>query len=223
MIDILFRDEVFNSSCAVRPGKRPEHRHLCSIPILEGTFAFDSSDKNGAWTTFATGYNKLLDAGDVPTCLSVQPTGVAIPGVGNVFSVSATWASDDHDEGRKWMDKIATLGACVMNVVKATTWHAHCEEHEKMIVSGVYGRARTLNFRSLTSKTVEILAKYNDTIPGPGSLFSAQLHHDPIPPEKSVFAPRSDHYWLEIVATSLDEASRKAGRRLGSCLEARAA
>ncbi|KAJ4226934.1 hypothetical protein NW757_014239 [Fusarium falciforme] len=96
-----------------------------------------------------------------------------------------------------------------MNVVKATTWHAHCEEHEKMIVSGVYGRARTLNFRSLTSKTVEILAKYNDTIPGPGSLFSAQLHHDPIPPEKSVFAPRSDHYWLEIVATSLDEASAK--------------
>jgi hypothetical protein len=103
------------------------------------------------------------------------------------------------------MDRIADLGTCIKEVVKPNTWPAHCEEKEKLAGYGVYGRARTLNLKALTPKTIEILAKYNKSIPGPGSLFSMQFHHDPVQPLDSVFAPRCDRYWLEIIATSREE------------------
>lgn len=127
--------------------------------------------------------------------------------------MSAIWASHDHEEGRKWFDKIAALGDCAANVVQAVTMHAYTEHHEKMIPYGVYGRARTLNLRRLTPKTVEILAKHNALIPGPGCLFAAQLHRDPGQVEKSVFALREEHYWLEIVATAFDpDSAEKADK-----------
>ncbi|KAF9769308.1 hypothetical protein IL306_013272 [Fusarium sp. DS 682] len=91
--------------------------------------------------------------------------------------------------------------------VKPTTWSAHCEEKEKHSGYGVYGRARTLNFKEFTHKTLDILTKYNDSIPGPGSLFSMQFHRDPVEPLESVFSPRCGLYWLEIIATARDEAA----------------
>jgi hypothetical protein len=108
------------------------------------------------------------------------------------------------------MTKIAALGNCVREVIKTNSWSAYCEEKETLAGYGVYGRARTLNFKNLTPKTVEILAKYNDTIPGPGSLFSMQFHRDPGHRLNSVFSPRCDHYWLEIIATSREEAGTEA-------------
>ncbi|EXK25077.1 hypothetical protein FOMG_18245 [Fusarium oxysporum f. sp. melonis 26406] len=144
--------------------------------VLEGTFAFESSNKQATWATFAEGYHKLISAGDFPNCLSLQPTGVAIPGIGNDYSVPRLGVDDDHEEGRKWICQIEALGTCVMNIVQASSWSIHCDEHEKMAGYGVYGRARTLNFKTLTPKRVEILAKYNNTIPVPGSLFSIQFH-----------------------------------------------
>ncbi|PNP73764.1 hypothetical protein FNYG_12954 [Fusarium nygamai] len=104
------------------------------------------------------------------------------------------------------MAEIIALDACVMEVIKPTRWSAYREEKEKHAGYGVYGRARTVNFKALTPKTVEILAKYNELVPGPGSLFSMQFHRDPGHPLDSVFSPRCDHYWLEIIATSRDEA-----------------
>ncbi|KAF4949384.1 hypothetical protein FGADI_8952 [Fusarium gaditjirri] len=173
--------------------------------FLEGTFVFESSNKHAAWTSFIDGYSKLTSSEDIPTCLSLQLTGVAIPQAGNIFTISCFWLDEDHDEGRKWMGKIIALGNCVREVIKPNRWSAHCEEKEKLAGYGVYGRARTLNLKALTSKTVEILAKYNETIPGPGSLFSMQFHRDPGHPLDSVFSPRCDHYWLEIIATSREE------------------
>ncbi|KAG5804164.1 hypothetical protein H9Q71_011248 [Fusarium xylarioides] len=135
--------------------------------ILEGTFVFESTNKQAAWASFTDGYNKLTVSDDVPSCLSIQLTGVS----------------------------------------------AYCEEKEKLAGYGVYGRARTLNFKALTPKTVEILAQYNESIPGPGSLFSMQFHQDPGHRLDSVFSPRCDHYWLEIIATSREEAGAKAADR----------
>ncbi|KAM5523796.1 d-lactate dehydrogenase [Fusarium oxysporum f. sp. phaseoli] len=178
--------------------------------ILEGTFVFESSNKHDAWTCFIDRYNKLTVSEDIPTCLSIQLTGVAIPHVGNIFTISCLWVDEDHDEGRKWMDKIIALGNCVREVIKPNSWSAHCEEKEKLAGYGVYGRARTLNLRTLTPKTVEVLAKYNESITGPGSLFSVQFHQDPGHTLESVFSPRCDHYWLEIIATSREEAGAGA-------------
>ncbi|KAF4335016.1 6-hydroxy-D-nicotine oxidase [Fusarium beomiforme] len=175
--------------------------------ILEGSFVFESRNKHTAWIAFAEGYTKLISTEDIPPSLSLQPTGVAVPGMGNIFSLSCAWADEDHEEGRKWMKKIAALGTCIMEVVKPTTWSAHCEEKEKHSGYGVYGRAYTLNFKEFTPKTVDVLARYNASIPGPGSLFSMQFHRDPARPLDSVFSPREDHYWLEIIATARDEAA----------------
>ncbi|KAH7144730.1 hypothetical protein DER46DRAFT_666681 [Fusarium sp. MPI-SDFR-AT-0072] len=131
------------------------------------------------------GYHKPVSAGDCPNCLSLQPTGVAIPGIGNDYSVSCLWVDDDHEEGRKWIDQIAALSTC----------------HEKMVDYGVYGRARTLNFKTLPPKADEILAQYKVTIPTPGSLFSMQYHRGPGHLQKAVFLPCPDYYWLKIIAT----------------------
>ncbi|KAF5597876.1 6-hydroxy-D-nicotine oxidase [Fusarium pseudocircinatum] len=178
--------------------------------ILEGTFVFESTNKHAAWASFISEYNKLTASEDIPNCLSTQLTGVAIPHAGNIFTVSCLWADEDHDEGRKWMTKIIGLGNCVREVTKVASWPAYCEEKEKLAGYGVFGRARTLNFKDLTPKTVEILAKYNESIPGPGSLLSIQFHRDPGHRLDSVFSPRCDHYWLEIIATSLEEAGAEA-------------
>ncbi|KAF4438193.1 6-hydroxy-D-nicotine oxidase [Fusarium acutatum] len=174
--------------------------------ILEGTFLFESTDKHAAWASFIDAYNKLNVSEDIPNCLSIQLTGVAIPHAGNIFTISCLWADEDHDEGRKCMTKIIALGNCVREVIKTNSWSAYCEEKEKLAGYGVYGRARTLNFKDLTPKTIQILVKYNQSIPGPGSLFSMQFHPDLGNRLDSVFSPRCDHYWLEIIATSREEA-----------------
>ncbi|KAM0346173.1 hypothetical protein ACHAO7_011936 [Fusarium culmorum] len=104
------------------------------------------------------------------------------------------------------MAKTVALGTCVREVIKTNSWSTYCEEKEKLAGYGVYGRARTLNFKDLTPKTVEILAKYNESVPGPGSIFLMKFHRDPGHYLDSMFSPRCDYYWLEIIATSLEEA-----------------
>ncbi|KAF5641871.1 d-lactate dehydrogenase [Fusarium tjaetaba] len=187
--------------------------------ILEGSFVFESTKKHAAWASFIDGYNKLAASEEIPNCLSIQLTGVAIPHAGNIFTISCVWADEDHDGGRKWMKKISALGNCVREVIKTNSWSAHCEEKEKLAGYGVYGRARTLNFKDLTPKTVEIFAKYNKSIPGPGSLFSMQLHRDPGHGLNSVFSHRCDHYWLEIIATSREEAGAEAANEWAHSLQ----
>ncbi|KAF5567497.1 6-hydroxy-D-nicotine oxidase [Fusarium napiforme] len=134
--------------------------------ILEGTFVFESTNRHAAWASFSNGYNKLIGSEQIPNCLSIQLTGVAIPHTGKIFTISCVWADEDHHEGRKWMTKIRALGNCIREIIKTNIWSSYCEEKEKLAGYGVYGRARTLNFKALTPKTVEILAKYNEAIPG---------------------------------------------------------
>lgn len=121
--------------------------------------------------------------------------------------VSALWAHPDHDQGRRWLDKIAALGTCVTNVVEVTTWDAYCKKHEEVVGFNVYGRARTLNFRQLTARTTKILAKHNALIPGPGSLFTILPLRNLGRGEESVFETRCDHYWLEVIAVSREPSS----------------
>ncbi|KAM0540821.1 hypothetical protein ACHAPJ_013491 [Fusarium lateritium] len=172
--------------------------------ILAGNLSFDSSNIQEAWSVFTQGYNKLLEGGDFPASLSAQPTSVAIPGLGIVFTAMVCWANDDHEKGREWIGKISALGNCVMNSVSETTWHDYCEENEIHAGLGGYGRAWTLNFRHLTSTTAKVLAKYSAQTQGPGMLVSAQLTRGADGFKPSVFQPRETHYWLEIVGVSSD-------------------
>lgn len=139
----------------------------------------------------------------MPSCLSLQPAAVAIPNSGTVLSISATWADEDHNEGRRWIQEVANWGGCLMSV-KSMTWHVYCTDNTKLAGSQVYGRARTLNFKQLTPKTISILAEYSVLIPAPGSLIAAQHVRLPESALPSVFYPRGDYYWLEIVGTSHD-------------------
>ncbi|KAM5376404.1 hypothetical protein ACJZ2D_005458 [Fusarium nematophilum] len=177
--------------------------------VLTGTIIFESSDKANDWATFAQGYSQILNSGSSPNCLSVQPNGRIVPGIGNAFTVSVIWASEDYDEGHRWIDIIASLGICIGKIVRPTKWQAFCEENEKLAGTRVYGRARTLNLRHLTPKTTQILAHYNALIPGPGLFISAQHVRDPGSGDNSVFEPREAHYWLEIVGTSRDPRAAK--------------
>ncbi|KAG5754686.1 hypothetical protein H9Q70_002706 [Fusarium xylarioides] len=46
-----------------------------------------------------------------------------------------------------------------------------------------------------------------------------QFHQDPGHPLDSVFSPRCDHYWLEIIATSCEEAGAAAADKWALSLQ----
>lgn len=161
---------------------------------------FESSDLKTAWTSYAAGYEKLLVEESVPRALQLQPFGMELPGLGKVFAVGATWSSPDHDEGRRWIAKVAGLGNCIINNPEPKSVTSYVEFNETLIAFGLHGQAHTLNFKKLTPKTAEILAKHTDLIPGGGMAISVHTLREPAANEASVFGSRVDHHMLELIA-----------------------
>ncbi|KAK7747588.1 hypothetical protein SLS62_009087 [Diatrype stigma] len=167
--------------------------------ILLSMVVFESTDLKAAWTSYAAGYEKLLAEESVPRALQLQPFGLEFPGMGKVFAVGATWSLPDHDEGRRWIAKVAGFGNCIMNNPEAKSVTSYVEFNETLIAFGLYGQAYTLNFKKLTPKTAEVLAKHTALSPA-GMAVSVHRLREPAANEGSVFGSRVDHHMLEIIA-----------------------
>ncbi|KAI1360884.1 FAD-binding domain-containing protein [Xylaria arbuscula] len=163
---------------------------------------YDPSDMKAAWTNFAEGYEKLAAEESIPRALQLQPFGIEFPGMGKILAVAATWADNDQEEGKKWFDKIAALGTCIMNMPEGKSVSAFTAFNETLLVYGSWGRGHTLNLRKYTAKTAELLAKYTTLIPGGGIAISVHSLRSPAASEESVFGARVDHIMLELVAMS---------------------
>lgn len=118
-----------------------------------------------------------MAAESLPRALGLQPFGIELPGLGKVLAVGATWADADQEDGKKWFNKIAALGTCVMNNPEPKPVSDFIAFNESLLTYGSYGRAYTANLAGFTALTAEVLAKYTDEIPGGGMAVS--LHSTP--------------------------------------------
>ncbi|KAH8652359.1 hypothetical protein BX600DRAFT_472407 [Xylariales sp. PMI_506] len=171
--------------------------------LLFSTIIYESSDLTATWSSYASGYNKLLEEDPLPPALQVQPFIMDVPNLGKSLGLIATWASPDHEEGRRWFDKLAALGTCIVNMAQAATLTKFVEDNEKLMVYGAYGRSYTANLKALTPRSVEILAKYSASSPA-GGMISLHGLRDPKPNADSVFGSRVNHHMVEIVVITPD-------------------
>ncbi|RYP43248.1 hypothetical protein DL768_010017 [Monosporascus sp. mg162] len=168
--------------------------------LLVSLMIFESSDLKTTWTTYAEALEKLVDEQPLPKALQLQHFGLELPNVGKVFAVGATWADPDHEEGRGWMGKIASLGKCLMNNPEPRSVTAYIEANEAMLTYGSYGRVFTVSMRKLTPKSAEVLARHTALLPGAGMGISVHMLRAPAPSEESVFGSRVEHHMLELMA-----------------------
>ncbi|KUI59746.1 6-hydroxy-D-nicotine oxidase [Cytospora mali] len=182
--------------------------------MLVGTLIYDSSDMKSIWTTLTGGLSKL----SLPAPLKVQLFAMDFPQLGKVLAAIATWVDDDHEEGRKWIDKIASLGNCIVNMTDAKTVAKYGEDNEKLVHYGVYGRSYTLNIKSWTPESVSILAKYSQAVPSGNAMISIHGLASPKPNDESVFGARQDHHMIEIVSMTADPSLEPEASRWGQAM-----
>ncbi|PSR78017.1 hypothetical protein BD289DRAFT_377167, partial [Coniella lustricola] len=185
--------------------------------MLVGTLIFESSDMQAAWEALTSGIASL---GDTPPALKLQLFVMEFPGLGKVLAAIATWVSDDHAQGRKLIDAVATFGKCIVNATEAKTTAQYAQDNEKLVTYGVHGRSYTLNLRRWTPTAVRILAKYSATVPGGNAMISIHSlrtrHATALVP--SVFGAREDHHMVEIVSMTADPALQETASAWGQGL-----
>jgi hypothetical protein len=157
---------------------------------------------NATWAKFTEAYQKLADEKAIPKTLAIQPFGIELPGIGKVLLVATTWVGQDQEEGKRWTEKIALLGNCVVKLSKPTTLLDFVEENEKLVAWGSYGRVHTISFKRYTPTTAAILAKHTSLLPGGGVAISNHILRSPKPNEQSVFGNRISHHMIELVSDS---------------------
>ncbi|KAM0345673.1 hypothetical protein ACHAPU_006328 [Fusarium lateritium] len=175
--------------------------------ILYSTIVYESSNLETALTSYTRHYEQLLEAGELPVYLQLQPMITDMPGQGVVFAVLVAWHGVDKDEGLAWVKNIAGAGNCVMEMTQEVTPTELVENNEKLITWPSRGRVLTLNVKKLTAKTISVIAKYCSDAPGGGLIFSYHsLLSAEDPKQKSVFGTRDRHHMLEIYALPTDQA-----------------
>ncbi|KAG9252365.1 uncharacterized protein F5Z01DRAFT_625705 [Emericellopsis atlantica] len=183
--------------------------------LLVGTLVFDSTDMQAIWRKLTQGLQNIT----LPDPLQVQIFAMDFPGAGKVLAAITTWASDDHDEGRKWIDKVASLGTCIMTTTDAKTPATYAEDNEKLAPYGVYGRSFTLNVREFTEETAKVLAEYSQQVPSGNCMIS--VHSLRLPKENgdSVFGAREVHHMVEMVSMGVDPALEAQATTWGQALQ----
>ncbi|KAL7627703.1 hypothetical protein AAE478_001897 [Parahypoxylon ruwenzoriense] len=170
--------------------------------MLVSLLVFESSDLKATWTSYAQNYEKLVAQETLPPALQLQLFGIELPNLGKVLAVGATWTAANHDDGRKWIAKIAGLGNCLINNPEPRSVKTYVEFNETLLTFGSYGRGYTLNIKKYTPKTAEVLANYTALIPGGGIAMSLHALRAPAPNELSMFGSRVAHHMVELVTTT---------------------
>ncbi|KAF5653270.1 6-hydroxy-D-nicotine oxidase [Fusarium sp. NRRL 25303] len=176
--------------------------------ILSSMLVYDSSDLSAALASYTQHYEKLLESGDLPVYLQLQPMIAQMPGQPVSLMVIATWHGNDKEQGRSWIKNIAEAATCVMENTQEITLAEMLENNEKLVTWPSYGRVYTLNCKTLTKKAIEILGKQCVNTPGGSLIFSYHtLLSAQEPEQKSVFGARARHHMFEIYAILPDKAA----------------
>ncbi|ETS79676.1 hypothetical protein PFICI_09529 [Pestalotiopsis fici W106-1] len=174
--------------------------------ILFSLIVYESSDLEDTVLSYTQGYEQIKANAELPAALSLQPMIVELPELGKAFALLAVWGRDDHEEGRRWFDKIAGLSHCLMNSPEPISLHKFVKNNEENLVTWLsYGRTYTTSVKRWTPQTAKVMAKYGKLIPGGGTAISVHTLRSPKPSKESVFGSRVDHLMVEIIAVSPDQ------------------
>ncbi|KAG8666612.1 hypothetical protein FPOAC2_11728 [Fusarium poae] len=169
--------------------------------ILVSTIIYDSTDLSTALASYNQHYERLLESGQLPVYLQLQPMIAQMPGQPASLMILATWHGDDKDEGHSWIKNIAGAANCVMENTQEITLAEMLANNEKLVTWPSYGRVYTLNVERMTEDAVKILGKHCVSAPGGSLIFSYHtLLSAQEPEQKSVFGTRARHHMFEIYA-----------------------
>lgn len=136
--------------------------------------------------------------------------------------VMLTWASDDHDEGRRWAAKLAALGGPssppAVDTLRPCRLLEGLRANDAFISPRVYGRCHTVTVRAAErTRFVEAITEHTAHFPARGvgmclhrSVGRGEAHQGMADGGDSVWGPRGEHTMLEIVSTTTEEASAEA-------------
>ncbi|KAF7516373.1 hypothetical protein G7054_g14187 [Neopestalotiopsis clavispora] len=157
--------------------------------ILSILIVYESTDLETAVLSFTQSYEQIKTNGELPAALSLQPMIAELPGQEKSFALLVVWGTHDHDEGRRWFDKIAHLGRCVSNSPKTTSLYGFLRDNENATATWPsHGRACTTSVKSWTTQTARVIAKYGKLMPGDWAALSVHALRSPTPSEVSVLA-----------------------------------
>lgn len=125
--------------------------------------------------------------------------------MGKLFAVLFAWSSDDLDSGLAWLRRVASLGDVLQNGVGPKTVRAWLDESGVFVPKSAYGRDCTVSVARLTDEAVSVIGEHVAGMPtDPATLFS--MHElrgkSTVARADSVFAARTPHFVLEMIATS---------------------
>ncbi|KAJ6036387.1 6-hydroxy-D-nicotine oxidase [Penicillium herquei] len=179
--------------------------------LLAGPILFDTSDIKTSFTKVNTAYSNLLNTETLPLQLTLQRVSFQSPR-GLAFAFLFAWAGTEEDleEGKRWSERIASLGPAKMNMVKPTTipeWISGAGVH---VPKAVYGSASTYNLTHVTPEVAETIGSNLVNLPADaGAMFTIHQVRGPSvtqqePGRDSLFGPRQPHFMLEILGYSVE-------------------
>lgn len=163
---------------------------------------FDPTDIVKTCVEFNAAYEKLLDAEGLPPQLTIQQICFNGP-TGRAFAALFMWSGADLEEGKRWSEKIASLGPLLANMVTPTTVPEWCVANAATIPPNLAGSAFSHSVRRISPSIAEAMGRNLARMPAdPGAMVSIhQLRGPSAGPQNhaSVFASREPHYMLELL------------------------
>ncbi|KAF2149726.1 FAD-binding domain-containing protein [Myriangium duriaei CBS 260.36] len=178
--------------------------------VLAGSILFDSTNLDELMTKYLSGIDALHEASDYPAELSVQPMWVNSP-MGQIFGAVFFWADSDHERGRIYVEKIASLANAVMNTVSVVSIPEFLASVAPLVPRHAYTTCRSLSFTKMTSAIRKVIiesCKRMPTMQGPALTWhelpacSPSVHKSSSLP--AVFGARRPHFVLEVLGNVVD-------------------
>lgn len=153
---------------------------------------------------YNTAYRDMKE--NLPAELTVQQMIFNAP-PGRMMAISFVWSSEDTAEGRRWCEKIASLGNVIMNTVSETTIPEWCSKNAAAVPSAVYGSSRTQNVYQVTPEVVNSIGENLEKMPADQGVMMSIHQLRVTPDSNSVFASKEPHFMLEILGYALQQNS----------------
>lgn len=171
---------------------------------------FDPTDITKTCIDFNAAYEELLNSEGLPPQLTIQQICFNGP-MGRAFGTLFLWSGADIEEGKRWSEKIASLGPLLVNMVAPTTIPEWFVANGAIIPPSIAGSGFSHNVRRMSPPVAETIGRKLAIMPSDhGCMVSIhQLRGPSAGPQDraSVFASREPHYMLELLgfATSGDQ------------------